>query len=97
MNEQRVFQVLRGPHVAEKSTLLAETENQVVFKVARDATKEEIKTAVEKLFEVEVAGVRVMNVKGKQKGFGRNRGRRANWKKAYVALAEGHEIDLLGA
>ncbi|SRR5690606_29837004 len=97
MNQERVFKIVLGPHVSEKSTVIADAANQVVFKVARDASKDEIKTAVEKLFDVKVEGVRVVNVKGKTKGFGRIRGRRSNWKKAYVALAEGQEIDLIGA
>jgi large subunit ribosomal protein L23 len=97
MNQQRVFKVLLGPHVSEKSTVIADAANQVVFKVATDASKDEIKAAVEQLFEVKVEGVRVVNVKGKNKGFGRVRGRRSDWKKAYVALAEGQEIDFLGA
>lgn len=96
MNQERVFKVLLGPHVSEKSTVLAEAANQVVFKVANDASKDEIKQAVEQLFGVKVKGVRVTTVGGKQKGFGRIRGRRSDWKKAYVSLEEGQEIDLLG-
>lgn len=96
MNQERVFQVLLGPHVSEKSTILTEAANQVVFKVATDASKDEIKQAVEQLFEVKVAGVRVVNVGGKQKGFGRVRGRRSDWKKAYVSLEGDQQIDLLG-
>jgi large subunit ribosomal protein L23 len=97
MNQERVFKVLLGPHVSEKSTILGESANQIVFKVSRDATKQEIKQAVEKLFEVTVEDVRVTTVSGKRKGVGRIRGRRSDWKKAYVSLAEGQEIDLLGA
>lgn len=97
MNQERVFKVLLGPHVSEKSTILGDSDNQVVFKVSRDATKHEIKQAVEQLFEVKVDAVRVTTVSGKRKGFGRIRGRRSDWKKAYVSLAEGQEIDLLGA
>ena len=96
MNQERVFKVLMGPHVSEKSTVLAEVANQVVFKVATDASKDEIKTAVEQLFEVKVKDVRVTSMKGKRKGVGRVRGRRADWKKAYVALEEGQQIDFLG-
>lgn len=96
MNQERIFQVLLGPHVSEKSTIVADAVNQVVFRVATDATKSEIQQAIEKLFEVKVSGVRVASVKGKRKGFGRNRGRRSDWKKAYVRLEEGQEIDLLG-
>ncbi|WP_435104851.1 50S ribosomal protein L23 [Arhodomonas sp. AD133] len=93
MNQERVYQVLLGPHISEKSTIVAEDGNQVVFRVARNATKPEVKAAVEQLFEVNVRDVRVTNVKGKRKGFGRIRGRRSDWKKAYVALEEGQELD----
>ena len=96
MNQERVYQVLRGPHVSEKSTLIADEANQVVFKVAVDATKREIKAAVEQLFEVQVRDVRVANVSGKRKNFGRIRGRRPDWKKAYVALEAGNELDFIG-
>jgi len=97
MNQERVYQVLLGPHISEKSTIVADEGNQVVFKVARDAAKREIKRAVEQLFEVKVRDVRTVLVKGKQKGFGRIRGRRSDWKKAYVTLAAGEELDFLGA
>lgn len=96
MNQERVFQVLLGPHVSEKSSIVADKDNQVVFKVARNAAKHEIKAAVEQLFEVKVIGVRTANVKGKSKGFGRIRGKRPDWKKAYVALAQGQELDFFG-
>ncbi len=96
MNQERIYQVLRGPHVSEKSTVIADEANQVVFSVAVDATKREIKAAVEQLFEVKVRDVRTVNVSGKQKNFGRIPGRRANWKKAYVALESGHELDFIG-
>ena len=96
MSQERVYQVLRGPHVSEKSTLIADEANQVVFKVAVDATKREIKAAVEQLFEVQVRDVRVANVSGKRKNFGRIRGRRPDWKKAYVALEAGNELDFIG-
>ncbi|MDR9433766.1 MAG: 50S ribosomal protein L23 [Spiribacter sp.] len=96
MNQERVYQVLKGPHVSEKSTIIADEANQVVFSVAVDANKREIKAAVEQLFEVKVADVRTVNVSGKQKSFGRLRGRRANWKKAYVALEPGHTLDFIG-
>lgn len=93
MNQERIYQVVLGPHVSEKSTLAADDGNQVVLRVARDATKPEIKAAVEKLFEVRVEGVRVVRNKGKTKGFGRIRGRRSDWKKAYVALEPGQDLD----
>ncbi|KAB7622885.1 50S ribosomal protein L23 [Alkalilimnicola sp. S0819] len=96
MNQERIYKVLNGPHVSEKSTLIAEGAGQVVFKVAKAATKAEVKAAVEQLFEVKVKDVRVANMKGKQKGFGRVRGRRSDWKKAYVALEEGQELDFIG-
>lgn len=96
MNQERIYQVLLGPHVSEKSTLVAEDGNQVVFRVARNARKAEIRAAVEQLFEVNVRDVRVINVKGKQKGFGRRTGRRPDWKKAYVALEAGEELDFIG-
>ena len=97
MNEERLMTVLRGPHVSEKSTLIADAHNQIVFRVRRDATKAEIRRAVEKLFEVEVLGVTVVNVGGKHKRFGHRAGKRADWKKAYVSLAPGHDIEFLSA
>ena len=92
MNEERLLKVLVGPHITEKATVLADAANQHVFKVATDATRQEVKAAVEKLFEVQVTSVRVANMKGKSKRFGRFTGRRNNWKKAYVTLAEGQDI-----
>jgi len=88
--------VLQGPLLTEKSAVSAEMHNQVVFKVRTDATKAEIRQAVELLFEVEVQGVQVVNYRGKNKRFGRTLGRRNDWKKAYVRLAEGSQIDFLG-
>ena len=93
MNQERIFKVLLGPHVSEKSTIAAEVGSQVVFKVATDATKLEIKKAVESLFEVEVAQVRTVNVKGKTKRTKFGMGKRNDWKKAYVRLNEGQDID----
>ncbi len=93
-HQERLMTVIRGPHLSEKSHLAAES-NQVVLKVRTDATKKEIRQAVELLFEVEVDGVSVVNVKGKVKRFGQTRGRRNNWKKAYVRLAEGSSIESL--
>ena len=95
LHQERVMTVIQGPHLSEKAHFLAE-QNQIVFKVRRDATKSEIKKAVELLFEVTVEKVTVMNYKGKQKRQGLVRGRRANWEKAYVKLAEGSSIDFLG-
>jgi len=97
MNVERLHQVLRRPIVSEKSTNAAESGQQVVFEVLTDATKNEIKTAVESLFEVSVEGVQVINVRGKVKRFGKTPGKRTNWKKAYVRLADGDDIDFLGS
>ena len=93
MNQERIYKVLLGPHVSEKSAMSAEAGNQVVFKVLPTATKLEIKHAVEKLFKVEVVDVRTVNMKGKVK---RNRfglSKKPNWKKAYVSLVQGQDID----
>ena len=95
-HQERLMTVLQGPLLSEKSTMSAEQHNQVVFKVRTDATKAEIRQAVELLFEVTVEGVQVANYRGKNKRFGQTRGRRNNWKKAYVRLAEGSQIDFLG-
>lgn len=94
-HQERIMTVLEGPHLSEKSHIAAEM-NQIVFKVRPDATKAEIKQAVELLFEVTVDNVTVMNYSGKQKRHGTTRGRRASWKKAYVRLAEGSKIEFLG-
>ncbi|TCO82282.1 LSU ribosomal protein L23P [Plasticicumulans lactativorans] len=96
MNQERLLKVLLAPHVSEKSAGVAESGSQVVFKVAADATKPEIKGAVEMLFNVKVKSVNVSNVKGKRKRFGARFGVRSDWKKAYVALEAGQEIDFLG-
>ena len=96
LHQERLMTVIRGPHLSEKSHLAAES-NQVVLKVRVDASKKEIRQAVELLFEVEVDNVTVVNVKGKTKRFGQTRGRRNDWKKAYVRLAEGSSVEeLLG-
>ena len=97
MNEERLLKILLAPHVSEKSNRLTDRYNQVAFKVTRDATKPEIKDAVELLFKVKVTGVTVLHVKGKRKRFGALAGRRSDWKKAYVSLEAGHEIDFLTA
>lgn len=96
MNVDRLHQIILGPVISEKSTRVAEKRNQAVFKVLKNAEKPEIKEAVEKLFNVKVEGVRTLNVKGKNKRFGRSEGRRSDWKKAYVTLAKGQELDFLG-
>lgn len=97
MNQERLMQVILAPVISEKSTRVADQDQQVVFKVVKDATKPEIKAAVELLFKVEVEGVQVLNVKGKVKHFGRFTGRRSDWKKAYVSLKPGQEIDFTAA
>jgi large subunit ribosomal protein L23 len=94
MNVERMHQIILAPVISEKATRVAEKRNQAVFKVLRDAEKAEIKEAVEKLFNVKVSGVRTLNVKGKNKRFGQSTGRRSEWKKAYVSLAAGQELDL---
>ena len=94
MNDERVFKILTAPHVSEKAAIIGEAANQHVFKVATDAKKDEIKAAVEKLFNVKVAKVRTVSVKGKSKRHGAKSGKRSDWKKAYVSLEQGHEIDL---
>ncbi len=97
MNELRLMEVLKAPHVSEKAALAAESGNQYVFRVATDATKGEVRKAVEKMFDVKVEQVRVLNVKGKTKRFGARLGKRSDWRKAYVRLVEGQEIEMLGA
>lgn len=92
-SQERLMQVLLAPQVSEKSTFVADKHEQVVFKVASDATKPEVKAAVELMFKVDVAGVQISNVKGKVKRFGRFVGRRKGWKKAYVCLKPGQEIN----
>jgi large subunit ribosomal protein L23 len=96
MNQDRLMKVLLAPHISEKSSIVADQNNQIVFKVATDASKPEIKQAVELLFDVKVDRVQVSNVKGKTKRFGAKMGRRSDWKKAYITLQEGQEIDFLG-
>ena len=90
---ERLMQVLLAPVVSEKSTFVADKNEQVIFRVVADATKPEIKAAVELLFKVEVKSVQVANVKGKEKRFGRFIGRRRHWKKAYICLKPGQEIN----
>lgn len=95
MNQERIMKVLLAPHISEKSSMAAEGGNQVVFKVAKDASKPEIKAAVEQLFDVKVDSVRVLNNKGKTKRFGQRMGRRSDWKKAYVKLEAGQDINFM--
>jgi large subunit ribosomal protein L23 len=94
--QERLMSILLGPHVSEKSARVGDKHNQVVFRVRTDADKIEVRQAVEKLFEVKVANVQMVNVGGKEKRFGARLGRRGDWKKAYVRLAPGSEINLAG-
>lgn len=96
-HQEKLMQVILGAHVSEKTSAVADNAHQIVFKVRRDATKKDIKAAVEMLFEVEVSRVTVVRVPGKAKRFGTVQGRRSTWKKAYVRLAPGHDIDFVGA
>jgi large subunit ribosomal protein L23 len=97
LSTEKLMSVLIGPHLSEKSSGLAERLKQFVFKVRRDADKSDIKRAVELMFDVNVTAVQVVNCMGKAKRFGRSPGRRQDWKKAYVTLAEGQDIEFLGA
>jgi len=91
--QERLMQVILAPVISEKSTFVADKHEQVIFRVTPDATKPEIKAAVELMFKVQVESVKVANVKGKEKRFGRFMGRRNNWKKAYICLKPGQEIN----
>ncbi|MDO5055827.1 MAG: 50S ribosomal protein L23 [Lautropia sp.] len=93
MNPNRVMQVVIAPVISEKSTLIGEKHNQYAFRVMQDATKDEVKAAIETLFKVTVESVNMINIAGKQKRFGRGMGRRRNIRKAYVSLAAGQEIN----
>lgn len=95
-SQERLMQVLLMPQISEKATYLVEKNNQIIFRVAQNATKPEIRAAVELMWKaqkIEVTGVQVANVKGKEKRFGRHMGRRTNWKKAYVSIKAGQEIN----
>lgn len=94
MNDAKLYSVIRAPRVSEKTVRAQEVSNQYAFEVANDASKADIKTAVEKLFDVKVQSVNVVNVKGKTKAFRYRNGRRGDWRKAYVTLAEGQSIDV---
>jgi large subunit ribosomal protein L23 len=96
-NSERLTTILVAPHVSEKAARAGEQANQYVFRVRPDATKPEIRAAVELMFGVDVEGVQVVNVGGKTKRFGRFSGRRVDWKKAYVSLKSGQTIDFAGA
>lgn len=93
MNPERMYRILLGAHISEKATVIADAANQFAFKVAKDATRKEIREAVEKIYGVTVKRVTVLNVKGKVKRNMRGVSRKPGWKKAYVRLAEGSDID----
>ena len=97
MNQERLMKVLLSPVISEKSTRIADSNRQFVFKVDKSASKPEVRKAVELMFDVKVDSVQVTNMRGKIKRHGMNTGKRADWKKAYVTLAEGHDIDFMGA
>lgn len=96
MDISNLSKVILMPHVSEKSVMIADNVKQQTFKVASTATKKDVKEAIEKLFEVDVVNVNILTVTGKQKIFGRAKGKRKNYKKAYVTLKEGQDIDLGG-
>ncbi len=96
VSEERLYQIILKPVISEKTTLVADQDRQIVFQVRTDAHKNEIRLAVEKLFEVKVKNVQVVNVRGKVKRHGRATGARNDWKKAYVCLEEGQDIDFMG-
>ena len=93
--KERRYQVILGPHISEKASLLGDDENKYVFKVSVDATKKEVKDAVEDLFQVNVKEVSILNVKGKTKRTAKGYSRKKNWKKAYVSVEQGQEIDFM--
>ena len=97
MRQIELMNVLESPVISEKSSLSAEKQNRVVFRVKRTATKHQVKRAIELLFKVEVDSVHVLNVKGKTKRFGRSMGTRSDWKKAYIKLKPGFDIDFATA
>ncbi|MFT7138795.1 MAG: large subunit ribosomal protein L23 [Candidatus Azotimanducaceae bacterium] len=97
MNQERMYNILLGAHISEKATIIADEANQFAFKVAKDATRPEIKEAVEKIYGVSVKEVTVLNVKGKVKRNMRGVSRKPSWKKAYVRLDDGHDIDFASA
>jgi large subunit ribosomal protein L23 len=97
MNQERIMKVLIAPIVSEKSTRLADAHRQFVFRVTSDASKPEVRKAVELMFDVKVEAVQIANVRGKTKRFGASFGKRSDWKKAFVTLAEGHDINFMGA
>ena len=97
MSAANLYEVIRAPRVSEKTARLQEVSNQYAFEVSKDATKADIKAAVEKIFDVKVEAVNVVNVKGKAKAFRQRQGSRGSWRKAYVTLADGQSIDVINA
>ena len=97
MNNERLMKILLRPHVSEKTAMAADSDRQFAFRVLENASKPEIKQAVELMFDVEVDAVRVLNTKGKTKRTGATMGKRINWKKAYVSLKPGFDIDFAGS
>jgi large subunit ribosomal protein L23 len=97
MNQERLMKLLLAPIVSEKSTRVADAHRQFAFKVMKNASKPDVRKAVELMFDVKVDSVQIANVRGKSKRFGQSLGKRSDWKKAYVTLAEGHDIDFMGA
>jgi len=95
VNTEKLYSVLLAPRISEKTARLQEVSNQYVFEVARDANKADVKAAIEHLFNVKVEAVNLLNVKGKSKTFRFRSGRRSDWRKAYVRLAEGQTIDVM--
>ena len=95
MSNIKILGIIRAPRVSEKTARIQEQSNQYVFEVAQTATKADVKSAVESLFSVKVESVNVLNVKGKSKTFRSRAGRRGDWRKAYVRLAEGQTIDVM--
>lgn len=97
MNQERLLKVIVSPHISEKATIVAEKRNEYVFQVAQDATKPEVKDAIEFLFNTKVKSVRIVNVRSKRKLFRGFEGKRKGWKKAYVALQADQKLDIVGA
>lgn len=97
MNQERLLQIILSPHVSEKATIGLEKRNEYVFQVVNDATKSEVKDAIEFLFNTKVKAVRVVNVRPKQKMFRGFEGKRKGWKKAYITLQAGQKLDIIGA
>lgn len=96
MNNSRLYQILLTPHISEKTSIAAEMDGRHTFKIAPDASKLEVRKAVETLFNVKVTSVQILNVKGKIKRFGSTTGKRSDWKKAIVRLADGQDLDFVG-